>query len=421
MFSLVRIANFEYKVIISPTQTGNTVETKNADLSSLKIDRSKKNVNPEKRGKTFVLVLSILIGLSVIAAGYMGWKNLTDPAIEVKLTTATLQSVSQTNAVLTASGYVVAQRKAAVASKGTGRLVYQGVVEGDKVLKDQIIARIDDSDIKAQLEQAKANLKLYEADLKDAQNSYKRVTGLFKSGSSTQMEIDAAEARLNRTIALIDIAKAQVLSADVAMENTLIRAPFNGTVLTKNADVGEVVAPLGAGANSKSAVVVMADMTSLQAEIDVSESNIEKITVNQDCEIRLDAYPDKAYSGFVDKIVPTADRSKATVMVKVGFKNYDQRVLPEMSAKVVFLNKEEMEKPQEDSRQFLVIPKAAIKEKKEGKSVFVVRDGKAVEVKVTTGRELGSLVEIKSGLVNGEKAIENLSEKIKDGIKVVVK
>ena len=394
------------------------METKSADLSSLKIDRSKRNVNPERKGKIFVTVFTTILVVAILIGGYLGWKALTDPAIEVKLTTVTLQSVSQTNAVLTASGYVVAQRKAAVASKGTGRLVYLGVVEGDKVLKDQVIARIDDSDIKAQLEQAKANLKLYEADLKDAKNSYNRVVGLLKTGSSTQMDVDAAEARLNRTLASIDIAKAQVLAAEVAMENTLIRAPFNGTVLTKNADVGEVVAPLGAGANSKSAVVVMADMTSLQAEIDVSEANIEKTTLNQDCEIRLDAYPDKAYEGYVAKIVPTADRSKATVMVKIGFKNYDQRVLPEMSAKVVFLNKDEKKIQPEDNKQFLVVNKSAVKE---GKSVFVVRDNKAVELPVTIGREFGSYVEIKSGLLNGEKVIDSISEKIKNGIKVAVK
>jgi len=397
------------------------LETQNADLASLRIDRQKRNVNPERKGKIFVTVITSVIIIVLAIAGYVGWKTVTDPAVEVKLTSVTLQSVSQTNAVLTASGYIVAQRKAAVASKGTGRLVYLGVVEGDKVLKDQVLARIEDSDIKAQLEQAKANVKLYEADLKDAKNSFNRTAVLLKSGSSTQAELDAAEARLNRTIASIDIAKAQVLAAEVALENTLIRAPFNGTVLTKNADVGEVVAPLGAGANSKSAVVTMADMSSLQAEVDVSESNIEKIILDQNCEIRLDAYPDKAYSGYVAKIVPTADRSKSTVMVKVGFKSYDQSVLPEMSAKVVFLNEKENVKPADDEKQFLVLPKSVIRQANGVKSVFIIRDGKAVETPVTTGREFGSLVEIKSGVISGQQVIENLSEKIKNGIKVEVK
>ena len=397
------------------------METKNADLSSLKIDRSDQLKNPEQRGKIFKVVgttLGIVVLLLVI---YFGWKYFTSPAIEVKLTTATLQSPSQTNAVLTASGYIVAQRKAAVASKGTGRLVYLGVVEGDRVQKDQVIARIDDSDIKAQLEQAKANLKLNQADLADAENNFKRQKELLNSGSSTVMELDAAQSRYNRVLASIDVAKAILLGAEVAMENTLIRAPFNGTVLTKNADVGEVVAPLGAGVNSKAAVVLMADMTSLQAEIDVSESNIEKIIIDQDCEIRLDAYSDKAYPGYVAKIVPTADRSKATVMVKVGFKNYDQRVLPEMSAKVIFLNESSKNQKIEETKQFLVVPMGSVVNRNNAKVVYIVRDDKAVEVPVTTGKELGSYIEIKSGLMNGDKVIETVDDKITDGVKVTVK
>lgn len=397
------------------------METKNADLSSLRIDRSDQLKNPGQRGKIFTVVgttLGIVVLLLVI---YFGWKSFTSPAIEVKLATATLQSPSQTNAVLTASGYIVAQRKAAVASKGTGRLVYQGVVEGDRVQKDQVIARIDDSDIKAQLEQAKANVKMVQADLKDSENNYNRFKELLNSGSSTQMEVDAAESRYNRVLASIDVAKALLQGAEVAMENTLIRAPFNGTVLIKNADVGEVVAPLGAGVNSKAAVVLMADMTSLQAEIDVSESNIEKISINQDCEIRLDAYSDKAYPGYVAKIVPTADRSKATVMVKVGFKNYDQRVLPEMSAKVIFLNESSKSRNIDETKQFLVVPIGAVVNRNDTKVVYIVRDEKAVEVPVALGRELGSYIEIKSGLMNGDKVIETVDDKITDGVKVTVK
>ena len=397
------------------------METKNADLSSLKIDRSEQLKNPEQRGRVFKLIASVAGIIILLLVIYLGWTSFTAPAIEVKLVAATLQSPSQTNAILTASGYIVAQRKAAVASKGTGRLVYLGVVEGDRVQKDQVIARIDDSDIRAQLEQAKANLKMVEAELKDAGNNFNRYKELLKSGSSTQVEVDAAEYRYNRVLASIDVAKAIVQGAEVSMENTLIRAPFNGTVLTKNADVGEVVAPLGAGINSKGAVVLMADMTSLQAEIDVSESNIEKIAVDQNCEIRLDAYSDKAYPGYVAKIVPTADRSKATVTVKVGFKNYDQRVLPEMSAKVIFLNENSSNKNIEETKQFLVVPSGSVVNRNNNKAVYIVRDEKAVEVPVVLGRDLGSYIEVKSGLMNGDKIIQNVDDKIKDGVKVTVK
>lgn len=398
---------------------GINVETKNADLSSLRIDRTEKNVNPEQKNKLIKMITGALGLVVVLLVIFFGWKSFTNPAVDVKLTAAVLQSPAQSNAVLTASGYVVAQRKAAVASKGTGRLVYLGVVEGDRVSKDQIIARIDDSDIKAQVDQAKANLRLNQADLKDAERSFKRQSDLLKTGSTSQMEVDAAESRYNRVIAAIEVAKAQVQAAEVALENTLVRAPFNGTVLTKNADVGEVVAPLGAGVNSKAAVVMMADMSSLQGEVDVSESNIEKIIVNQNCEIRLDAYPDKAYPGYVAKIVPTADRGKATVMVKIGFKNYDQRVLPEMSAKVLFL-REAMKEEAKEEKSNLVLPKTAIVNRSGQQVVFKVRDDKAVQVEITTGKNFGSYVEILGGIENGDEVIDNVTNEIKDGVKVKI-
>ncbi len=394
------------------------METKNADLSSLRINKNDKLENPERKGRIYKIVGTIVFIAVVIIAILLGWKSITQSALEVKLATATLQSPAQTNAILTASGYVVAQRKAAVASKGMGRLVYLGVVEGDKVKKDEIIARIEDSDIQAQLNQAKANLEFSKADLHDAETNYNRQKQLLKTNSTSQMEVDAAQANYLKVLASIDVAKAQVEQSEVALENTLIRAPFDGTVLTKNADVGEVVAPLGAGANARAAVVTIADMNSLQAEIDVSESNIEKISVNQDCEIRLDAYPDKAYPGYVAKIVPTADRSKATVMVKVGFKHYDDRVLPEMSAKVVFLNESAKNDKIEDTKQFLVVPMSAVAMRNNKSVVFVVREDKAVEIPVETGKKLGAYIEIKSGLTNGEKVIDPVDEKIQDGIKV---
>lgn len=399
------------------------METKNADLSSLQINRNEKLENPEKKGRLYKIIGTTLFLVVLLVVLFYGWKNLTEAAIEVKLSTATLQSPSQSNAVLTASGYIVAQRKAAVASKGTGRLVYLGVVEGDKVVKDQIIARIEDSDIKAQLDQAKANLNLCQADLHQAETDYKRQVELLRTKSASQMEVDVSEATYRKVLASIEVAKAQVLQSEVALENTLVRAPFNATVLAKNADVGEVVAPLGAGANSKAAVVTLADMSSLEGEIDVSESNIEKILPNQNCEIRLDAYPDHAYPGFVAKIVPTADRSKATVMVKVGFKNYDQRVLPEMSAKVVFLNETSSNNKEsiEETKELLVIPSSSIVKRNGVQVVYVIRDDKAVEIPVTKGKDLGEFAEIKSGLINGDKVINPVDDKIKDGVKVSTK
>jgi len=395
------------------------VETKNADLSSLKIDRTRQNVNPEQKGKLIKMIIggiSIVIILIVIV---LLFRSYTSPTIEVKMTYAALQSSAQSSAVLAASGYVVAQRKAAVASKGMGRLVYLGVVEGDKVSVNQIIARLEDNDIKAQLDQAKANLKLSQADLNDVEKNYNRQKDLLRTGSVSQMEFDAAESRYNRVLASIDVAKALVTQSEVALENTLIRAPFNGTVLTKNADVGEVVAPMGASVNSKAAVVTMADMNSLQVEADVSESNIEKIEPNQNCQITLDAYPGRNYAGYVAKIVPTADRGKATVMVKVGFKSYDKRVLPEMSAKVLFLS-EAMKEELKEEKPNLVVSKTAVVTRGSQQFAFKVRDDKVVQVAVTTGKDFGSYIEITNGLENGDEVIDNVTDEIKDGVKVKI-
>jgi len=392
------------------------METKNADLSSLKISRTE---DPQSHSSTKKIVIWVAILIAFLSAGYFGINLLLEKTIEVKLITVEFQSASQSNIILTASGYVVAQRKAAVASKGTGRLVYIGVVEGDEVKKDQILARIEDSDIKAQLEEAEANLKFYEADLKEAENNYKREVELFEKGLTSAQLFDRAEANYKRLLASLDIAKARITQYEVALENTIIRAPFDGTVLTKNAEIGEVVAPLGASTTSRGAVVLIADMNSLLVEADVSESNIEKIEVNRDCEIVLDAYPDKNYAGFVFKIVPTADRSKATVMVKVGFKNYDSRVLPEMSAKVLFLN-EALIPLTADQKPVLVVPFSSIKQEAGRTLVYFVNNDIVKPLSISTGKRLGNNIEVTSGLQRGDKIIESVDEYITQGIKVKI-
>jgi len=399
------------------------LETKNADLNSLRIDKSKReehNSPPGKNKKFYTWGVTLVILIIVIIFISSSWSNWFASEIEVNLTSVSLQSPSQSDAVLQASGYVVAQRKAAVASKGTGRLAYLGVVEGDKVRKDQIIARLEDSDIRAQLDEANANLKLYETELMEAENNYKRQQELFNSKVVSRSNLENAETAYKRVLATIEYAKAQIQSIEVALENMIIRAPFDGTVLTKNADVGEIVAPLAAGVNSRGNVVTIADMSSLQVEADVSESNIQKITVGQDCEISLDAYPNIRYAGFVDKIVPTADRSKATVMVKVGFKNYDSKVLPEMSAKVLFLKGKEKE-TSIDEPPILMVPSSAVVTRNDKRVVYKVIDNKAVEIQITSGREFGNYIEIIAGIENGEQVIDNPGQQIADGVSVSVK
>jgi RND family efflux transporter MFP subunit len=390
------------------------MDSKNVDLSSLRIDRSENN---KGKGSSKYIIFAV-VAILIIAAGYYLLKSFSNTAIEVKMTSVIKQTPGRSSAVLTASGYVVAQRKASVSSKGTGVLVYLGVVEGDKVKKGQIIARLDDRDIVAQLDEAKSSLQLYKAQMNEVENNYNREKELFNRGLSAQQSLDQAESVYKTLLANIDIAEARIRAAEVALENMIIRAPFDGTVLTKNAEVGEIVAPFGASTTSRAAVVTIADMNSLMVETDVSESNIEKIKQDLDCEIVLDANPGKSYQGYVYKIVPTADRSKATVLVKVGFKSYDSRVLPEMSAKVSFLS--EKSKEEQEQVPVLTAPLSAVEDLEGKKIVYVVVDDQAVQKEISTGRLFGSYVEITSGLEEGEKIIDNLNEKIKDGIQVKV-
>jgi RND family efflux transporter MFP subunit len=395
------------------------MENQESDLSGLRIHRSNTESSAAPPRRVVRTVAYIVLVLIVLVALYFIGTSAFDRGLDVQLVAASYSSPSQADAVLTASGYAVAQRKAAVASKATGRLMYLGVVEGDRVTKGQVLARIEDADLKASLAQANANLQLNEADLKDAEKWLSRLKTLLRGGLSTQADYDAAEARYNKVLASIDVAKATVQAAEVALENTLIRAPFDGTVLTKNADVGEMVAPMAASVSSRSAVVTIADMTSLQVEADVSESNIERISTDQPCEITLDAYPDVRYQGYVAKIVPTADRAKATVMVKVAFRLYDTKVLPEMSAKVLFLTKNTTVRPA--AQPMLTIPLNALATRSGKKVVYMVRDNHAVEISVTTGREAGSLVEITQGLSAGDKVISGITENITDGTAVRVR
>lgn len=392
------------------------METKTADLSSLKIDRSTKSDKPSNKGK---YIVTIIVALAIIAAIIILYPIVFSKTIEVKLTSVMLQSTAQTSAVLTASGYVVAQRQASVSSKGTGVMVYLGVVEGDKVKKGQIIARLDDRDIQAQLDEAKSGLQLYQAQLNEVQNSYNREKELFSRGLSSQQNLDQAETTYNMLLANIEIAKARIQEAEVSLENMIIRAPFDGTALTKNAEVGEIVAPFGASTTSRAAVVTIADMNSLMIEADVSESNIDRIKTYQDCEIVLDAYPQKSYPGYVFKIVPTADRSKATVMVKVGFKEYDSRVLPEMSAKVSFLS-QPIDAKMLSEEKYLVVQTSAIRQENGSSVVYKVDNDTAVPVEIKTGRSIGNYTEVISGLEAGDSVIGKITDEIKAGTKVKI-
>ena len=321
------------------------------DLSGLKIDKTKITPRVGRRKRLYYIIpIAFVIMLLVILA----ITGVFSPAIKVDAVTASLVYPSQTFTLLNASGYVVPQRKAAVAAKVTGMIIALYVEEGSRVKKDQIIARLESDDVAAQRDQAQANVEVSrqnleqaKAELADAKASFEREKSLLAQEFTTKAAFDAAEARYRKAVAAVSAAEASIRAsnaalraANVAVDYTLIRAPFDAVVLTKNADIGDIVTPIGAAANAKAAVVTIADLDSLQVEADVSESNLKEIKSGQPTEIQLDAVPDVRFKGAIHMIVPTADRTKATVMVKVKFLDKDNRILPEMSAKVAFLSRE---------------------------------------------------------------------------------
>ncbi len=251
---------------------------------------------------------------------------------------------------LDSTGYVVAQRKAAVSSKATGRLETLLVKEGDFVKVGDVIGILENEDAKALVAEREASVTAANsrvlssaAELEDARKQRERINTINDARAVSQTDRDNIDARFRRAAADLDankanvgVEKARLEKAKVDLEYTFIRAPFTGTVLTKNADIGEVVAPFGSSADARGAVVTLADMDSLQVEADVSEANLAKVKLGQKCDVTLDSYPEKIYIGEVESIVPTVDRAKATVTVKIKFLNKDDRVIPEMSAKVSF-------------------------------------------------------------------------------------
>jgi RND family efflux transporter MFP subunit len=398
------------------------------DLSKLRIDKSRQGFQAKKRKKPLYLVIAaICVALFLI----LFMTGVFSPAAKVEVASVVQAFPSQTFTLLNASGYVVPQRKSSVAAKATGRLVALYVEEGNKIKKDQIIAQLENEDLAASRKQALANVDVsravYEqakAELNDAQLSFERQKQLLSRELVAKSDYDTAEARYKKAIATlastdasIKASQAALNGVDVSLEYTRIRAPFDAVVLTKNADIGDIVTPLGAAANAKSAVVTIADMASLQVETDVSESSIEKLKPGQPCEIQLDAVPDTRFSGTIYMIVPTADRSKATVMVKVRFNTIDSRILPEMSAKIAFLSRE-VKKEEEKSRT-AVSPKAIIDDGGK-KFLFVVKQNRVKLTQVTVGAPFGDMVEILGGAVSGDKVVLSPPKNLKDNARIKI-
>jgi RND family efflux transporter MFP subunit len=398
------------------------------DLSKLKIDESVRTFRPAKSRKKFYLATVIVLA---IVAAVLYFNGIISTAIPVEVATVSQVYPSQSLSQLNASGYVVAQRKAAVASKTTGRLVALMVEEGSRVREGQIIARLENDDVAASLNQAEANLNAARANLEEARaqrednlRTFNRYKQLVSGGYIAKSQYDTAEAQYLRSQAAVASSEAAVKAAEAAVEGakvavdyTFIRAPFDAVVLTKNADVGDIVTPLGAAANAKAAVVTIADLGSLQVEADVAETNLGLIKKGQACEIQLDALPGSRFRGVVHAIVPTVDRSKATILVKVRFLEKDPRTLPEMRAKVAFLSRTLKE---EEQKSFTALPPSSLVSNGNQTSVFVVHENRVMEKQIKAGQPLGDVMEVLAGVEPGERVVIKPPKRLKNGSRIKI-
>ena len=396
------------------------------DLTRLRIDRS---LAPVRRRRTRRWVVLGVLALAVAAgAAYL---VVRPRVVDVQTVAVVTSFPSQQFVVLNATGYVVAQRKAAIASKATGRLEWLGVAEGSRVKAGEVIARLDNRDVVAQSQAAEAQtgaaraaLEQALAEERDALAQHRRNVDLVGKGFVSQSSLDTSKARADRAVAGVGSARAALAAAEASARNagvsvdyTLIRAPFDGVILSKSANVGDMVTPFSSATDSKGAVVTMADMDTLEVEADVSESSLSKVKVGQPAEIVLDALPDARFLGHISRMVPTVDRAKATVMTKVRFDRIDPRILPEMSAKVAFLTQDVTA----DQQKPLTAIAADAVVQRDGRSVvFVVRDNVAAAVPVTTGAKLGDLVAITGELKSGDKAVLRPVPDLASGTRVKV-
>jgi len=397
------------------------------ELASLRIDRAQ-----PRRGRWGLWIVLLLVLVAASAAGLYLVRSKPElmnfAAVEVEPVSASVQTPAGASAgtpILTASGYLVARHQSVISSKIQGRLSALYVEEGSYVKKDEVIARLEDTDYKAAVAKAKADIVYAEANLAEMERQARLQQGLFNDKVVSQDALDAANSRVQLAKATIEQDKAALLMQEANLEFTEIRAPFDGVVVKKMAEVGESVAPIPPGVNistSSGAIVAIADMNSLEAEVDVNEANVGQLGPNYPADINVQAIPDHTYKGMLRQVIPTADRTKATVTVKVSILDKDRLIKPEMSCNVTFLEppKKGAEKDAVPVR-IVTIPKDAITTRNGKQVVYVIENNKAHEVAVVTGNELKGQVIVKSGLVGTESLVNNPPQKVVDGTSVKIK
>jgi RND family efflux transporter MFP subunit len=397
------------------------------ELASLRIDR-----DPPKRIRWGMWIFLLLLAVAISAAGMYIVRNKPQlasfTAIEVETVQASVQTTSGPSAgtpILTASGYLVARHQSVISSKIQGRLSVLYVEEGSHVKQGEVIARLEDTDYKAAIVKAKADIEYAKANLAEMKRQARLQEGLFKQGVVSQDALDSANSRVQIAQATLDQNVANLQMQETLLEFTEIRAPFDGIVLKKMTEVGESVAPIPPGVNistSSGAIVAIADMNSLEAEVDVNESNVGELSQGFPADITVQAIPNHTYKGQLRQVIPTADRTKATVTVKVSILDKDSLIKPEMSCNVTFLEPAKKgEQKDATPVRIVTVPKEAVITKNGRQVVYVIEDNRAHETPIMTGNELKGQVIVKSGLVGSETVVNNPPQKVQDGSSLKIK
>jgi RND family efflux transporter MFP subunit len=403
-----------------------------ADLASLKIhDTARSHGSAGKFWGFFAAGLGVLV---LLAGGVFALKNRA-PVIEVAVARPAGDPGQQT--LLNASGYVTPRRRATVAAKITGRVTGVYFDEGNRAKEGQLLATLDDSDVRRALDSAVAArnsagaaIQDFEIQLRYAEIQLHRATELKAANVQSQDQLDNAQTAADSLRAKIALAKQQVTASEAkiqeaqqAVDNCTIKAPFAGIIVSKDAQVGEMVSPISAGGGfTRTGIATIVDMNSNEVEVDVNEAYIARVESGQRVTSTLDAYPDWQIPSHVRTVIPTADRQKATVKVRISFDKLDPRILPDMGVKVAFMAEDDAKKknPGKDNgpKPVAIIPKSAVRTDGGKSYVFLVRDTKIERRGVTLGNDRGSDVEVMAGVNSGDSLVAHGPENLQDGATV---
>jgi len=384
------------------------------DLSQLRIDRNPQETGPPRRSSRLSwLILALLLS-------YIGWKELgssvelDDGVKEVAIARVTRLGASRPKSAVAANGYIVARTRAALSTDISGRLVELRVEEGSRVERGTLIARLDTRELEAARDRAAANIRQAEASERIAALELKRLEPLIAAGDASESDRDRAQADLDIAQAQISSLRATVAEIEVRIDKSSVYAPFDGIVVEKNAELGEVVSSIGAGGNSRGSVATLVDFESLEVQVELAESSLAAARIGAAVLIELDAYPGSSYPGRVRQIWPTANRQKATVELRAEFLERDERILPELGVRVLFVDEAESSS---GASSRVLIPEAAITNWTDP-AVFVVESGvvRRVAVEIEPAEEPGQ-VRVVAGLIGGEAIVVELpaDSSLRDG------